>query len=307
MRLNVSSKRVRVSLSILRIASSSVVSAAVTSANWRSRYSLRSLRFLELVDGRQVHLAEFLEIRTRRVQRFFPGGDRGVGGQAREDFGELEARGGELFDEAFAAHARFLRQPGAPVRRRRAPSLTRVSASRRFSSSARRAPSASSSARRSVASSLSTSRRRARKSLSRASSSTMGWSPLASAASSSRVARLGLRALIGHALETDAHRSSRWSGATRCGSAGRGSRAARPGSGRAPTAPLRGVLRVRFPARSAVNRARRATPARDRARRGRAPARPARGRPSRVTSAASSSRRSRRTVDSCARARSPSS
>ena len=44
----------------------------MTSANWRSRYSLRSARFLELVDGRQVHLAQLLEVGARAVRATLP-------------------------------------------------------------------------------------------------------------------------------------------------------------------------------------------------------------------------------------------
>ena len=64
MRSNVSWKRGRVSRSILRIACSSVVSASVRSANCRSRYSLRSVCSLHLVDGRQVDLPEPLDLRA---------------------------------------------------------------------------------------------------------------------------------------------------------------------------------------------------------------------------------------------------
>ena len=66
-------------------------------------------RFLELVDGREIHLPEFLEIGARARQRFFPGRHRGIGREPREDFREFEARGRELLDDAFAAYARFLR------------------------------------------------------------------------------------------------------------------------------------------------------------------------------------------------------
>ena len=77
-------------------------------------------RFLQLVDGREVHLAELLEVGARAVQRFFPGRHRGIGGETGEDLGEVEARGGELLDEAFAAHARFLRDQARLFHRLRA-------------------------------------------------------------------------------------------------------------------------------------------------------------------------------------------
>ena len=77
-------------------------------------------RFLELVDGREVHLAELLEIGARALQRFFPGRHRGIGGQPGEDLREIEARGGELLHEAFAAHARFLRHQARLFHRLRA-------------------------------------------------------------------------------------------------------------------------------------------------------------------------------------------
>ena len=44
-------------------------------------------RFLQLVDGGQVHLAQLLEVRARGGQRFLPGGHGCVGGQTREDLG----------------------------------------------------------------------------------------------------------------------------------------------------------------------------------------------------------------------------
>ena len=42
-------------------------------------------------------------------KRFFPGRHRGIGGEPGEDLGQVEARGGELLHDAFAAHAGFLR------------------------------------------------------------------------------------------------------------------------------------------------------------------------------------------------------
>ena len=66
-------------------------------------------RLLELVDGREIHLPEFLEIGARASQRFLPGRHRGIGSEPREDLREFEARGRKLLDESFAPYARFLR------------------------------------------------------------------------------------------------------------------------------------------------------------------------------------------------------
>ena len=115
MRLKVSSKRVRVSLSILlhRLFERGERGSHV--GELAVEVFLALARFLQLVDGGEVHLAQLLEIGAGAVQRLFPGRHRRIGGEAREDFGEVEARGGELLDDAFATHARFLRVAGAPV------------------------------------------------------------------------------------------------------------------------------------------------------------------------------------------------
>ncbi len=227
MRLKVSSKRERVSLSILRIASSSVVSAEVTSANCRSRYSLRSLDSLSSSMAARFTWPSFS--RSARA----PCSDSSQAGTAASAArpARISARSKRVAANCSTMPSRRTRDSCATMRACSIASraaLTRVSASRRFSSSARNALSASSSARRSVASSDSISRRRARKSLSLPSSSTIGRSPSASAASSSAAAHLRLRALVGHALQAHASSRSRWSGAIRCGSAGRGRRAAPP-------------------------------------------------------------------------------
>ena len=62
----------------------------------------------------------FSRSRACALQRFFPGRHGGVGGEPGEDLGEIEARGGELLDEAFAAHARFLRDQARLLHRLRA-------------------------------------------------------------------------------------------------------------------------------------------------------------------------------------------
>jgi hypothetical protein len=109
MRLNVSSKRVRVSLLDLAHRLFERVERGGDVGELPVEVFLALAGLLELVDGGQVHLAQLLEVDARRVQRFFPGRDRGVRGETGEDLGELETRGGELLRQALAAHARFLR------------------------------------------------------------------------------------------------------------------------------------------------------------------------------------------------------
>ncbi len=87
MRLKVSSKRVRVSLSILlhRLFERGERRSDVRELAIEVFLALGLL--LELVDRGKVDLAQLLEIRARARQGFFPGGHGGVGGEAREDFG----------------------------------------------------------------------------------------------------------------------------------------------------------------------------------------------------------------------------
>ena len=121
MRLKVSSKRVRVSLSILlhRLFERGERGGHV--GELPVEVFLALARFLELVDGGEIHLAQLLEVGARVVQRLFPGRHRGIGRETRENFGEVEARGGELLDDAFATHARFLRLQARLFHRLRAP------------------------------------------------------------------------------------------------------------------------------------------------------------------------------------------
>ena len=125
MRLKVSSKRVRVSLSILRMASSSVVSAAVTSANWRSRYSLRSLDSLSSSMAARFTWPSF----SRSARAAFSDSSQAVtaasAARPGEDLGEIEARGGELLDECLRAARAIPAPPAAPVR---SPARARIDA-----------------------------------------------------------------------------------------------------------------------------------------------------------------------------------
>ena len=278
MRLNVSSKRVRVSLSILCIASSSVVSAEVTSANCRSRYSLRSLDSLSSSMAARFTWPSFSRSARAPLQRFFPGRHRGIGGEPGEDLGEVEARGGELFDEAFAAHARFLRHQARLFHRLARRIHARLGIEAFLVERAQRAVGVFE--RAPLGRELGFDFQAAREEILELA---FELDDRQIAVGERRfelgAAHLGLRALVGHALQADATSSFRWSGAIRCGSAGRGRRAAPPGSGRARPARLRGVLRARLRAPRGANRAHRAPPGRDRVRRARAPACPGRARP----------------------------
>ncbi len=70
---------------------------------------MRSLDFFQLIDGGEIHLAQLLEVGPCAVQRLFEGRHRRVGRETCEDFGQVESRGGELFNDTFATHSRFLR------------------------------------------------------------------------------------------------------------------------------------------------------------------------------------------------------
>ena len=162
--------------------------------------------FLELVDGRQVHLAQLLEVAAGR-QRLFPGWRRRHRPRAREDLGQLETRGGELLDQpsrrtrdsCAARRACFHR--GARAR------STRCSASRRRSSSSRndrpllRARGARWPARFDVEA--------ARQEVSQLRFELDDrLLAVGQRAFELALARLSLLALVGHALEADAHRLS---------------------------------------------------------------------------------------------------
>ena len=256
MRLKVSSKRVRVSLSMRRMACSSVSSALGEVRELAVEVFLALGLLLQLVDGGEVHLAELLDVRLHALQRVFPDGHAGVGGQALLDLRQLEARGGELLRDGLATHARFLRGELALLPSRRARSARaarRRGASRRARAArpphlpARGGPSTARLPLRAGA----PARRPAG-----ACSSTMGASPLASSFSSSAQRCVELRALLHHAVSADADGAFRRAARldadqqiARSNLRGLGiARGARPRS--------RGALRARSPDPAGASRAR---------------------------------------------------
>ena len=126
MRSNVSWKRLRVSRSILRIASSSVVSASVRSANCRSRYSLRSDCSLSSSIAARLTCAEPLDPLGRLGEPSLPAGDGRVLRQRGRGLLEVEPRRGELLEQRFAPHAEFLHRESHALRAARAPRRRRL-------------------------------------------------------------------------------------------------------------------------------------------------------------------------------------
>ena len=161
------------------------------------------------------------------LQRFFPGRHRGIGREPGEDFGQIEARGGELLHDAFAAHARFLRHHARLFHRlargvdaRFGIQAFLVERAQRAVGLFERAP---------FGGELGFDLQAAREEiLELAFELDDRQIAVGQRGFEFGAAHLRLRALIGHALEAHASSRSRSSAAIRCGSAGRGRRAAPP-------------------------------------------------------------------------------
>src|SRR5438874_163438 len=238
MRWKVSWKRVRVSLSMRRMASSSVASAEVRSANWLSRYSWRCVCSLS------SSMAARLTWPSRSISARASSRDCSQAGTLAAA-SRLASTSGSWQRVCANCSARAARRTCVSCAARRAASmasraaLTRRSAPRPGQPSLRRAASASSSAPRAPASSASAVRRSASVSCRSAWAFTIGSSPEASSCSSSarrRVScsRCSLMRPRPTAIELSAERrdstrtcSSRAAACAACASARAAPRAAR--------------------------------------------------------------------------------
>ncbi len=117
-RSNVSWNRVLVSRSILRIASSSVVSASVRSANWRSRYSLRSVCSANSSIAARLTCPRRSIFSVVSARRCSQAAHVRIGDERRDDVLQLEPGLHELLEQRLAPYLQFLhREPHVLERR----------------------------------------------------------------------------------------------------------------------------------------------------------------------------------------------